>query len=122
MKKIPLLLIFSCLLAFSCSDEDVSIQSCNVDNVLTDLPWLHQKIEESEQSDFSREYNFITIGTLDSKTVFMLRNCCPFCLSTVPVYDCNGNVLGAIGMDDLSGEEITDERVIWKSSGNSCNI
>lgn len=122
MKKIPLLLIFSCLLAFSCSDEDVSIQSCNVDNVLTDLPWLHQKIEESEQSDFSREYNFITIGTLDSKSVFVFQNCCPFCNSVYVVYDCRGNTLGIIGSDGLTMEAIADKRVIWKSSDNSCNI
>lgn len=115
--------IFALLIcfSFSCSEDSDPIQTCNVDNVLNQ-PWLQELIAETEQFEIGREYTFISMGTYNSQTVFMLKNCCPFCNSVVPVYDCSGNTLGTIGSEGISADEITDSEVIWKSSNNSCNI
>jgi len=109
------------LLAFSCSDDPDPIKACDVDNVL-DMPWLAERIEELESSEFSRTYSSISMGTYNSQTVFISGNCCPNCNSVITVSDCSGNNLGIIGQDDISADEITDRKVIWKSSENSCNI
>lgn len=121
MKNLFYAFMFSGLLAFSCSDDPDPIRACNVDNVL-DLPWLQERAAEIESSGFGREFSYISMGTYDSQTVFVLGNCCAFCLSIFPVYDCSGNPLGPIGPEGIAWDEITDRKVIWKSSMNSCTI
>ena len=121
MKKLIYAFVFLGLLTFSCSDDSDPIRACNVDNVL-DLPWLEELIAETEEFEIGRDYSFITMGTYQSQTVFVLQNCCPNCNSTFPVFDCSGNPLGSIGPEGVPFEEIANREVIWKSSNNSCNI
>jgi hypothetical protein len=119
MKK--LLWIPLAIAVFSCSDDPKPIQACNVDNVF-DLPWLDQEISEMEDSEFGREYNFIAMGIYNSQTIFEFGNCCPTCNSVYPVKDCTGNTLGAIGQNGITYDQITERKIIWKSSTNSCAI
>ncbi|GAB3219082.1 hypothetical protein GCM10027454_07910 [Algoriphagus aestuariicola] len=121
MKKLLYSLSFLVLLTVSCSDDPDPIRACNVENAM-DLVWLQELIVETEEFEIGRDYSFITMGIYDSQTVFVLQNCCPLCNSVYPVYDCSGNSLGVIGSAGVPFEEITDRKVIWKSSNNSCNI
>ena len=121
MKNLFFLFAFLGLVTFSCSDDPVPIQACNVDDVM-DLPWLQELTAETEEFEIGMNYSYITMGTYDSQTVFVLQNCCPNCQSVFPVYDCSGNQLGLIGADGIVWDEISDRKVIWKSSMNSCNI
>lgn len=121
MKNYIYLIFFLVCFSFSCSDDTDPIRACNVENVL-DLSWLQELIAQTEKFEIGRDYTFISMGIYDSQTVFLLNNCCPLCNSIVPVYDCSGNTLGTIGSEGISADEITDLKVIWKSSNNSCNI
>lgn len=118
MKK--LLFVLLAVIVFSCSDDQDP--SCNVDNVVTDLPWLADLLSEEENHFIGQSYSILYTGTYKSKTVFLIGNCCPNCLMLPPsVYDCKGKVLGSLG-DGIEWEDIKDQKVIWKSSNNSCNI
>lgn len=121
MKNLIYLFLFLGLLTFSCSEDPDPVKACQVDNVL-ELPWLQELIAETEKFEIGRDFTYITMGTYDSQTVFVLRNCCPLCNSVSPVFDCSGNPLGVIGSDGIVFDEISDREVIWKSSNNSCEI
>lgn len=116
------LFAFLICLNFSCSEDSEPIEACATDNVLEDLPWLVERIEELEKSDFGQEYSFISKGTYQSQTVFIFQNCCPNCNSVFTVQDCSGNSLGTFGTGGIQTSEVTDMTVIWKSSKNSCNF
>ena len=122
MKRLSCTLIFSGLLAFSCTDDLDPVVGCDMDNVF-DLPWLAERIEGLEDSDIGRNYSYLHSGQYDSQTVFVFGSCCPYCSMAPPsLYDCSGNELGRLGTGGIEWGDIKDLKVIWKSSDNSCNI
>ncbi|MBN7813167.1 hypothetical protein J0A68_19585 [Algoriphagus sp. H41] len=121
MKKLLYVFAFLGLLTFSCSDDSDPIRACGMDNVL-EMPWIQQQIAETESTELGRDYWYISTGTYHSQTVFLLQNCCPMCNTIVPIFDCGGNTLGTLGSSGISLDDISDRKVIWKSSNNSCNI
>ena len=117
------------IVTFSCSDDSDPIQSCDVNNVLTDLPWLVDLIEEEEKIFVGQSYSIIYSGMYRSgvmskpQRVFVITNCCPNCsMLPPPVYDCAGNMLGRLYADDIEPEKVMEWEIIWKSSDNSCNL
>lgn len=120
MKKAPLLLLFFLIILASCSEDPQPLQACNTDNVLVDLPWLAELVTELNKSDFGRKYSYISTGIYMGQTIFSLQNCCPFCNSVTPIYDCSGNNLGFLGSQGIESDEITNWKVIWKSTESTC--
>lgn len=122
MKNYIYLFALLVCLSFSCSEDPKPIEACATDNVLEDLPWLVEKIEEFEQSTFGQEYSYISKGTYQSQAVFIFQNCCPFCNTVFTVYDCSGNFMDTLGSGGISPSEITGMAVIWKSADSSCGV
>lgn len=123
MKKAAFLILVFVIGFSSCSEDEVEpFQVCDTQNVLVDLPWLTELIEEQEQFTIGQNYSFIATGKFNQKRVFVLQNCCPLCNSIYPVYDCSGAVLGVIGSEGIEFEKIENYEVIWKSSKNSCSF
>lgn len=120
MKKATYLFLILAIGFSACSDDSEPLQACKTDNVLVDLPWLAELIEEQEQSFIGQNYSFISTGKYKLKTVFILQNCCPNCNSVSPVYDCSGEKLGFLGSNDIEIDKVQKYEVIWKSSENSC--
>lgn len=118
--------VFLLVFAFTfiaCSEDEVEpLQACNTQNVLVDLPWLAELIEEQEQSEIGQNFSFIATGKFGKSRVFILQNCCPFCASIFPVFNCSGDVLGSIGSDGFDLDKIENYEVIWKSSINACGF
>lgn len=122
-RSVFLLLVFA-LTFGSCSEDDVEpLQACETQNVLVDLPWLAELIEEQEQSFIGQNFSFISTGKIKGRRVFVLNNCCPYCsMLPPPVYDCSGNILGDLATRGFEFEEIDNYEVIWKSSNNGCGF
>ncbi len=121
MKKLLYSLSFLVLFTVSCPDDSDPVRACDVDNVL-DLPWMQELIAETEEFETGRDFSYITMGSYGSQTVFVLQNCCPLCNSIALIYDCSGKVIGPIGSSGISLDDISNRKVIWKSSNNSCDI
>ncbi len=118
MKNLIYLFVFLGLVT-SCSDDPDP--SCNVENVVTDLPWLADLLAEEENHFIGQTYSILYTGAYKSKTVFVIGNCCPNCSMAPPaVYDCTGRVLGYMGTDGIEWEDLKDSRIIWRSSNNQC--
>jgi hypothetical protein len=118
MKKlIPLLFLMLCL--GSCKEcEGPTV--CGTENPTEDLAWLKNLINEIKGNSFSK-YNYIVQATYEGRTVFLVQNCCPFCATIVPVYDCEGNNLGYLtGENGINPEKLRGEKVIWKPENSEC--
>lgn len=123
MSRATLICLFFAITFSSCSKEEVEpIQACDTQNVLVDLPWLAELIEEQEQFEISQSYSFISTGEINGRSIFVLQNCCPFCNTISPVYDCSGQPIGLLNSSDIKFEDIENYEVIWKSSKNECSF
>lgn len=114
MRKLFIFLLFVTIL--SCGDEE-SNSICGVANPIEDLPWLKSMIQDIEASDFG-QYTYIQQAYYFGQPVFIVNNCCPFCLSIVPVYNCEGELVCNLGecVDNL----ITHEKFLWAPANSSC--
>ncbi len=112
-------LAFLGMLTFSCTDDLDPVAGCDVDNVF-DIPWLAERIKGLEETEIGKKYAYLYSGQYGSETVFIFNSCCPYCNMMPPmVYDCSGKELGRM---DSIGEDIQNQKVIWKSSNNSCSL
>lgn len=124
MKKATFLFLIFTICFSACSEDEVEpLQACNTQNVLVDLPWLAELIEEQEQGFIGQNYSYISTGKIKQRRIFFLQNCCPNCLFPPPdLLDCSGNVLGTLGTKGFEFDDIDNYEVIWKSSKNSCSF
>jgi len=125
MQKISLiyaLLIFSVL---SCSKEEDSINtSCGFNKPIEKIEWLNDFVKEYEQMEQDGnefiQYAYILQAPFKLKTVFVVGNCCPNCLSIIIVRDCSGKDV------ETTSDEYTDllekGTVIWKAQSNVCTF
>ncbi|HMP99654.1 MAG TPA: hypothetical protein PKC24_07725, partial [Cyclobacteriaceae bacterium] len=115
------LLFFILLCSGSCSDDHD--QHCGVDNPIEDLSWLAERVEEIEDSELA-EFFYITKASYKLKTVFIIKNCCPFCASVYSVHDCSGKYLGNIGTgkNDIDQSKLKNETLIWEHTNTGCNV
>lgn len=80
---------------------------------------MKAEIESWESSDLYK-YFYIKQGTYQDQTVFLILNCCPFCDTTIPVLNCQGEVLWYTPMDLEKTSQISDLKVVWKAEGSQC--
>mgnify|MGYP005748228407 CR=1 FL=1 len=114
-------ILFLSLIFFSCEKAEGPV-SCGVENPSQNLPWLAERIENIEASSFP-EYFYIVEARYNGETVFLFENCCPFCNSVVPVYNCNGDLLGYLSeQNGIDPSKISFVQIAWKPSNSSCNF
>jgi hypothetical protein len=108
-------------LSFSCDDEDKEIIiGCGVENPAENLPWLKERIDSFDQSAPYYQYLYVLQGKYLGETVFVFNNCCPFCTSIPPVYNCEGELLWYAS--EYPDREITDFEIVWKPLGFQCTL
>jgi len=102
----------------SCDNDDVNNSfACDVVNPAENLPWLRTMIESWEATSTIYTYMYVQQGTYSGNTVFIAANCCPFCDSYFPVFNCAGEEL-----DGINIQEITDLKTVWKPLFSQCNL
>jgi len=124
MKK-SLAFISLFLFAFAaCDCEESPEQTCGTLNPTEDLAWLKTAIESWDQYKSEDYYTFMYVqqGMYRGQQIFLFGNCCPFCNTTVPIYNCEGELLWYAGSEPEKTEKITDLKVIWKPDGFQCTI
>lgn len=102
--------------AFFISCED-SNSTCDVENPAEELPWMKSMIETWEGSSTIYTYMYIQQGTYSGQTVFLAGNCCPFCDSYFPIFNCEGEELEGINIQDIK-----NLKIIWKPDGSQCTF
>ncbi len=132
MKSYFALLTF-CILIFSSCQDDANVfqddeqqplpSKCLAGASISDMAWLQVEIQQIEQSDIS-EYFYISEGEIAGIAVILLENCSPFCGTIIPVYDCEGKLLGTLGNgeDQIRGDELSNKRVIWQPQVFACSL
>ena len=107
-----LLLIFSC--------EQDTLHACS-DDPPEELDWLQREIQSLEQVALT-EYFYVQQAELFEQTIFIFGNCCPFCNTTVPVYNCQGEVICHLGDCNGLEDQIKNRKLLWKPDDFSCTI
>src|ERR1700704_6192502 len=92
-------LLFSIIIFLFACDEPVSCSenTCSVTDPLEELEWLRTEINALALPVNAplKAYFYATMAKYNGNTVFMIKNCCPFCNTTPPIIkNCNGKVLG----------------------------
>jgi len=120
MKKVCLPLLI--LLAAACHrdkrDPGPNLVFCGVASPAENLPWLKAKIYQFENDVTATEvgkYKFIFQAIYNDRTVFVFSNCCPYCLSSMMVKDCDGNEVNV-----PVNAPIQTVAVIWHAAQSPC--
>lgn len=124
MKKLSILILSIFFASFSCQEkaEEPTFEVCGVKDPVKELAWLAERIASSGQSELNK-YFYITVAEYNEETIFLMKNCCPFCNSVVTAYNCEGTFLGVVGPEsEIDGSQLSNERVIWKPVNSSCSI
>jgi hypothetical protein len=108
------------LLLLTCSCEKDTINVCSVDPI-EDLSWLQSRIQLLEQSSLEN-YSYVQQAELLQETVFIFDNCCPFCNTIVPVYNCQGEVICHLGDCNGLEDQIKNRKLIWQAQDFECNL
>lgn len=109
------LIVSTLFIAIGCDKPKTSPTTCNVDNPLTDLPWLKIKIDEFNLLFQENPRLDVTIyqceyGKKESGFLIDEGNIKPF-------YNCNGEVLcimGGFAGETCSELKIVRQELIWK--------
>jgi hypothetical protein len=112
-----ILLVIASLITFSCEKDDKDSLTCNVANPAEELPWLKSIIHSWEANSTIYTYMYVQQGTYLGNTVFLAGNCCPFCDSYFPVYNCAGEEITVTNIQDITGLKI-----IWKPVDSQCTF
>lgn len=122
MNRLILLTLCLCGLAIASCEDD--FKDCGVDDPVRDLPWLIERTTAINDMDSFSEYMYFTQGEYKGRSVYLEKNCCPYCSTVVPVFSCSGAMLGYLGdsKEGIDPDDIKRESVIWKSDTNVCSI
>jgi hypothetical protein len=114
--KIALNLLTVLLVFLSCSDdEDINRPACGVDNPAKELSWLKTEIDNREANvNEDTKYCYITQGEYEGQTVFVYWDCNPLIDKNIPVFDCDGNMLGGTRENPISLDDLENQIIIWK--------
>jgi hypothetical protein len=112
---IPILLL---ILSFGCSDREW--HKCQSDSI-EDISWLKAEIEDKGYNNPNTFYEVIVYKTsYELGPVFILTICCPACSVTPPeVKNCDGNVVGHLGVD-VDSSILDDAKIIWRTHNGVC--
>jgi hypothetical protein len=106
------LLCFVLLLGACSGDDHNPVNTCDVINPVTQLPWLKASIESYQKYNGTIDIT-VEQGVYQFKTVFIIIPCCPACyLVPPPVHTCEGTAIENLSPGDPA---ITDRKVIWKT-------
>lgn len=108
-------IILLTIVIISCSDKDDNFNTiCGVNDPTEELVWLKAEITIRKR-DVSEDakYQYISQADLDGETVFLYRNCDPKANTVIPVYDCEGELLGVVGKE-FTLEDFTNILLIFK--------
>lgn len=121
MKTVVSILLISAFF-LACSGKGSSTNAaCGVDNPIKDLAWLKAYVDETEDSSQElSKYFYVLKGIYNEETVFIFDNCCPFCNTIVPVYDCEGKSLGFLN-DKVNRSEIKHTEIIYQPDNFACS-
>jgi len=123
---------------FAC-DEPVSNceNTCSVIDPIEELEWLRTEINGIglTSNDSITIYFYATMANYNGNTVFMIKNCCPFCNTTPPIIkNCNGEILGYLSetegsfsqngasIKSVNPNKLQCDQIIWKPDGFACNV
>ncbi|MDP5157063.1 MAG: hypothetical protein NWQ07_00620 [Flaviramulus sp.] len=123
MKKLLSLLFIILLCNASCnSNNDNELNNtCNVSNPTKNISWLREAIEELERSNSDLKlYFYVSQNTLEDETIFIFPNCCPQCSTLIPVFNCEGTLLGYVGDENFENSLLENDTIIWKPKQFSC--
>jgi hypothetical protein len=113
-----IVVVMATLFAFSCEKDDAKDSLiCNVANPVEELPWLKTMIKSWEANSTIYTYMYVQKGTYLGKTVFLAGNCCPFCDSYFPVFNCAGDEIAVTSIQDITGL-----KTIWKPVDSQCTL
>lgn len=115
MQKALVILLLSGLL-FSCREND-GPTVCAVDDPVNGIPWIKQKVEELEKSNFIT-YSYLVQSEYKGQPVFYFGSCCPFCKFAIVILDCQGQALSS----SISSSDLLNSKVIWKPANSVCNF
>lgn len=113
---------------YACDNNstDLTIKAfCAVENPTEELAWLKNEIAEREQNTTEdSKYQYVMQSTYNGETIIIYGNCCPLCNSVLPVYNCEGELIGVIGSrsQDFPFEVLTVGQIIWKTSDFACTF
>jgi len=119
-----LLLCICCILTFgSCAEDEMGqFNTCQVHNPAEELGWLRASIAELENNkDEIYPFRYILQAVYNQQTVFIFGNCCPYCNTNAPVFDCEGKFLFN-RYDEDRADRLTNENVIWQAQNCECNF
>ena len=122
MKRIIALLTIMLFIILACKTDEINNNTCNVENPIEDFTWLKEIISDIEQSTQVDEF-YISQAIHESKTVFIVGNCCAYCNTAFPVYNCEGDPLNILGCADeyINFSILNEDKVIWSSENFVCN-
>ncbi len=110
------LLFISLVIAGSCNEKESPI-NCGVENPIEDhLAWLEAR-KESLESSGNSQYLSLIQATNDGQIVFFVGSCCPNCLMVDEVFDCQGNVIEGVSIND-----VRNQKLIWKPENSACTF
>ncbi len=118
-----ILIAWCALLLLTCKEDDSPKpkNTCSVEDPVHDLPWLAAEVEEMQNSSLA-EYWYITQAQYGAETVFIYGNCCPFCNTMTPVFNCSGEQLGTVGDGTFEMDNFKNEAVIWAPDDSHCQF
>ena len=117
-KKLKITILYSILaLSFACHDEEKSFEACGVVDPAQNLPWMKTMIDSWEAQSTIYQYMYVQQGTYIGQTVFIAGNCCPFCDSYFPVFNCEGEEL-----EGINWENVNNVKTIWKPLTSECTF
>lgn len=124
MKKLSYLIVSIFFVAFSCQEksEEPTFEVCGVKDPVKELAWLAERTAQYEPTELG-SYFYITQAEYNKESIFIMRNCCPYCNTAITAYNCEGTFLGVVGPEsEIDGSQLLNERVIWKPVKSSCSI
>ncbi len=122
--KLALVPIFLLLLA---CEDDTSIIVCGTENPIEDIEWLSLLVKEYEQLEQDdpdlAQYFYISQAQYEGETIIILPNCCPFCDTAIPAYNCQGDLIGVLGTSDRTIDIglLESDIILWKPDNFSCS-
>lgn len=123
MKSIFVLLLS--LLVISCTNDDdlPVISACNVGNPIEELSWLKEEIERRKTNPtVDSRYCYIVQAISNNTTVFVYEDCNPLVDKIFTIYDCSGELIGYVGDENFSNENISKRQIIYKPGNFACEF
>ena len=114
---IPFLTLTSCDHESSdCPTMDGICDNRCVETLITQL-----EVEQSTGT-VTRDFAYLAEAMHKGEAVYILANCCPYCSSIFPVYDCSGNQIGHVDDNNFSPALLNNAKIIWRSENNQCSF